>query len=90
MSGEWTMPHPAKVNKGKALDTEGQFYDKPLDRYSLNRYVREHDKLHTEDDKLVVHVQHDEATDPNQRQNWLPTPKVGVRFTARFYAPTRR
>jgi hypothetical protein len=42
-------------------------------------------KLHTEDDKLVIYVQHDEPTDPNQRRNWLPAPKDGFRFTARFY-----
>ena len=29
-------------------------------------------KLHTEGGKLVIYVQHDEPTDPKQRQNWLP------------------
>ena len=44
----------------------------------------ERGKLHTEDGKLVIYVQHDEPTDPKQRQNWLPAPKDGFRFTARF------
>jgi len=40
---------------------------------------------YSEDGKLVIYVQHDEPTDPKQRQNWLPAPKDGFRFTARFY-----
>jgi len=36
----------------------------------------------------VIYVQHDEPTDPKQRQNWLPAPKDGFRFTARFYGPS--
>ena len=44
-------------------------------------------KLHTEDGKLVIYIQHDEATDPNQRKNWLPAPKDGFQFAARFYGP---
>ncbi|MOA50048.1 hypothetical protein D3C78_1730180 [compost metagenome] len=44
-------------------------------------------KLHTEDGKLVIYVQHDEPTDPKQRQNWLPAPKENFQFTARFYGP---
>jgi hypothetical protein len=72
----WEMP---------LYDTEGYFYDNPIDRYSLNSFMLERGKLHTEDDKLVIYVQHDEPTDPKQRQNWLPAPKEGFRFTARFY-----
>ncbi|MNP68963.1 hypothetical protein D3C76_1649930 [compost metagenome] len=45
------------------------------------------DKLHTEGGKLVVYVQHDEPTDPKQRQNWLPAPKENFQFAARFYGP---
>jgi hypothetical protein len=74
----WEMP---------LYDTEGYFYDNPLDRYSLNSYMLERGKLHTEGGKLVIYVQHDEPTDPKQRQNWLPAPKDGFRFTARFYGP---
>jgi len=35
----------------------------------------------------VIYVQHDEPEDPKQRQNWLPAPQNGFRFTARFYGP---
>ncbi len=60
----------------------------PLDRYSLNSCMLERGKLHTADGKLVIYVQHDEPTGANQRQNWLPAPKDGFRFTARFYGPS--
>jgi hypothetical protein len=72
----WEMP---------LYDSEGYFYDNPIDRYALNSFMLERGKLHTEDGKLVIYVQHDEPTDPKQRQNWLPAPKDGFRFTARFY-----
>jgi len=74
----WEMP---------LYDTEGYFYDNPLDRYSFNSYMLERSKLHTGDGKLVIYVQHEEPKDPKQRQNWLPAPKDGFRFTARFYGP---
>lgn len=74
----WEMP---------LYDLEGYFYDNPIDRYSLNSYMLERGKLHTEGSKLVIYVQHDEPTDPKQRQNWLPAPKEGFRFAARFYGP---
>jgi len=72
----WEMP---------LYDTEGYFYDNPIDRYSLNSFMLERGKLHTEDGKLVIYVQHDEPTDKAQRQNWLPAPKDGFQFSARFY-----
>jgi len=75
----WEMP---------LYDNEGYFYDNPINRYSLNSYMLERGKLYTEDGKLVIYVQHDEPTDPKQRQNWLPAPKDGFRFTARFYGPS--
>jgi hypothetical protein len=72
----WEMP---------LYDLEGYFHDNPLDRYTLNSYMLEHGKLHTEGGKLVIYVQYDEPADPKQRQNWLPAPKEGFRFAARFY-----
>ena len=68
-------------------DSEGYFYDNPLDRYSLNSYMLESGKLHTADGKLVIYVQHEEPTDPGQRKNWLPAPEGGFQFAARFYGP---
>jgi len=47
----------------------------------------EHGKLYTKGGKLAIYVQYNEPTDPNQRQNWLPAPKDGFRFAARFYGP---
>jgi hypothetical protein len=32
-------------------------------------------KLHTGGGQLVIYAQHDEPTDPKQRQNWLPAPQ---------------
>ncbi|MCX6915571.1 MAG: DUF1254 domain-containing protein [Verrucomicrobia bacterium] len=68
-------------------DREGYFYDNPINRYTLNSYMLKRGKLHTEGGKLVIYVQHDEPTDPKQRQNWLPAPKGGFQFAARFYGP---
>ncbi|MNO59083.1 hypothetical protein D3C76_496630 [compost metagenome] len=68
-------------------DSEGYFVDNPIDRYSLNSYMLQRGKLHTADGKLVIYIQHDEPSDPEQRRNWLPAPKDGFQFTARFYGP---
>ncbi|MEJ2032497.1 MAG: DUF1214 domain-containing protein [Deltaproteobacteria bacterium] len=74
----WEMP---------LYDNEGYFYDNPIDRYSLNSYMFERGKLHTENGKLVITIQYDEPTNQKQRQNWLPAPKEGFQFAARFYGP---
>ncbi len=71
----WEMP---------LYDTEGYLCDNPIDRYSLNSYTLERGKLHTEDGKLVIYVQHDGPKDPKQRQSWLPAPKDGFRFYGRY------
>ncbi len=69
-------------------DREGYFYDNPIDRYSLNSYMLKRGKFHDADDKLVIYVQNSEPTDQIQRQNWLPAPKEGFQFAARFYGPS--
>ena len=81
------MPPATEFWEMPLYDAEGYFYDNPLNRYSLNRYMLTRGKLHTANGKLVIYVQHDEPTDPNQRKNWLPAPKDGFRFAARFYGP---
>jgi hypothetical protein len=81
------MPPVSEFWEMPLYDTEGYFYDNPIDRYSLNSFMLERGQLHIEDDKLVIYVQHDEPADPKQRQNWLPSPRDGFRFTARFYGP---
>jgi hypothetical protein len=66
-------------------DLQGYFYDNPLNRYSFTSYDLKRGRLRTADGKLVIYVQHDEPSDPQQRENWLPAPKDGFRFAARFY-----
>ncbi len=84
------MPPVTEFWEIPLYDNEGYFYDNPIDRYSLNSYMLKRGKLHTEDGKLVIYVQHDEPAGPKQRKNWLPAPKGGFRFTARFYGPYTR
>ena len=74
----WEMP---------LYDTEGYFHDNPIDRYSVNSYMLERGKLLTADRKLILYVQNEEPKDTDQRKNWLPAPKGGFQFTARFYGP---
>ncbi|MOA42655.1 hypothetical protein D3C78_1647240 [compost metagenome] len=45
----------------------------------------ERGKLHTTGGKLVIFVQHDAPSTAEQRRNWLPAPKGGFQFAARFY-----
>lgn len=43
--------------------------------------------LHVADGKLVIHIQHDKPTDPDQQRNWLPAPEGSFHFAFRFYGP---
>ncbi len=79
------MPPVSEFWEMPLYDKEGYFYDNPLDRYSLNSFMLERGKLHTENGKLVIYVQHDKPSDPKQLQNWLPAPEDGFQFAARFY-----
>jgi hypothetical protein len=72
----WEMP---------LYDRDGYFVDNPINRYSLNSYMLTRGKLHTEGGKLVIYVQADTPRDANQKKNWLPAPKGGFQFAARFY-----
>jgi len=81
------MPPVTEFWELPLYDREGYFYDNPIDRYSLNSYMLKRGKLHTADGKLVIYVQNDEPKDLNQRKNWLPAPKEGFQFAARFYGP---
>ena len=81
------MPPVTEFWEIPLYDREGYFYDNPIERYSLNSYMLKRGKLHTEGGKLVIFVQHDEPNNPKQRQNWLPAPKDGFQFAARFYGP---
>lgn len=79
------MPPVSEFWEIPLYDLEGYFYDNAIDRYSLNSYMLKRGKLHMDDGKLVIYVQHDEPADPIERMNWLPAPKEGFRFAARFY-----
>jgi hypothetical protein len=81
------MPPVTEFWEIPLYDREGYFYDNPIDRYSINSYMLTRGKLHTGDGKLVIYVQNDEPKDANQRKNWLPAPKEGFQFAARFYGP---
>ena len=66
-------------------DLEGYFYDNPINRYSVTSYMLNNGSLYTENGKLVLYIQHEAPSDPNQKKNWIPVPKSGFRFAARFY-----
>lgn len=68
-------------------DQAGYFVDNPIDRYSINSFMLERGDLHTEGGKLVIYIQNERPTDPNQLRNWLPAPKGAFRFAFRFYGP---
>ena len=81
------MPPVTEFWEIPLYDREGYFVDNPIDRYSLNKYMVDRGKLHTGAGKLVIYVQNDEPAETNQRKNWLPAPKEGFQFAARFYGP---
>jgi hypothetical protein len=80
------MPPVTEFWEIPLYDREGYFVDNPINRYSINSYMLDRGKLHTERGKLVIYIQSDEPADPNQRKNWLPAPASGgFQFAARFY-----
>lgn len=68
-------------------DADGYFVANEIDRYTVNSFMLAAGDLVAKDGKLVIYVQHDKPTDPDQAKNWLPAPPDGFRFTARFYGP---
>jgi hypothetical protein len=68
-------------------DEGGYFIDNEIDRYSINSYMLERGDLHVADGKLVIYIQHEKPTDPNQLRNWLPAPEGSFRFAFRYYGP---
>ncbi len=68
-------------------DTNGYFVANEINRYTVNSFMLAAGDLVAQDGKLVIHVQHEKPTDPDQAKNWLPAPADGFRFTARFYGP---
>jgi hypothetical protein len=68
-------------------DANGYFVANEINRYTINSFMLTAGDLMVRDGKLVVYVQHEKPTDPDQAKNWLPAPAEGMRFTARFYGP---
>ena len=82
------MPPVSEFWEMPLYDSDGYFVDNPINRYSINSYMLQRGKLHTEDGKLVIYIQSDEPKDANQRKNWLPAPNSGgFQFSVRFYGP---
>ncbi|MDO6442279.1 DUF1254 domain-containing protein [Marinobacter sp. 2_MG-2023] len=68
-------------------DANGYFVANEINRYTVNSFMLEAGDLVAKDGKLVIYVQNEKPTDPDQAKNWLPAPAEGFRFTARFYGP---
>ncbi len=66
---------------------DGYFVRNPIDRYTINSFMIDQKQLHVADGKLVIYLQKDKPSDPNQLKNWLPAPEGSFRFAARFYGP---
>jgi len=68
-------------------DTNGYFVANEINRYTVNSFMLAAGDLVTKDGKLVIYIQNEKPTDPDQAKNWLPAPVDGFRFAARFYGP---
>ncbi len=66
---------------------DGYFVHNPIDRYTINSFMIDQKQFYVADGKLVIYLQKDKPSDPNQLKNWLPAPKGSFRFAARFYGP---
>ena len=68
-------------------DANGYFVANEINRYTVNSFMLEAGDIVATDGKLVIYVQHEKPSNPEQAKNWLPAPAEGFRFTARFYGP---
>ena len=66
---------------------EGYFVANEINRYTVNSFMLKSGELVAKDGKLVIHIQHEKPSDPDQAKNWLPAPAKGFRFTSRYYGP---
>ena len=74
----WSLP---------IYNKDGYFVSNAIDRYTINSFMIDQKELQVADGKLVIYLQKDKPSDPNQLQNWLPAPADSFRFAARFYGP---
>ncbi len=68
-------------------DSNGYFVANEISRYTVNSFMLESGELTPKDGKLVIYIQTEKPTDPEQAKNWLPAPPEGFRFTSRYYGP---
>jgi hypothetical protein len=68
-------------------DANGYFVANEINRYTVNSFMLAAGDIVPKDGKLVIYIQHEKPTDPEQAKNWLPAPAEGFRFTSRFYGP---
>lgn len=68
-------------------DANGYFVANEINRYTVNSFMLASGELKPKDGKLVIYIQHEKPSNPEQARNWLPAPAEGFRFTARFYGP---
>jgi hypothetical protein len=68
-------------------NADGYFVENEIKRYTVNSFMLANKEFYVEDDNLVLYVQTEKPDDENEAKNWLPAPKDGFRFTARFYGP---
>ena len=81
------MPPVSEFWELPLYDENGYFYDNAINRYSINSFMLDRGDLHVADGTLVIYIQHDRPSDPNQLKNWLPAPEGRFRFAFRFYGP---
>jgi hypothetical protein len=74
----WSLP---------VYNKDGYFVHNAIDRYTINSFMIDQKQLQDEGGKLVIYLQKDKPSDPNQLKNWLPAPDGSFRFAARFYGP---
>lgn len=74
----WSLP---------IYNKDGYFVSNAIDRYTINSFMIDQKELQVADGKLVIYLQKDKPSDPNQLKNWLPAPADSFRFAARFYGP---
>ena len=68
-------------------DANGYFVANEINRYTVNSFMLKAGDLVAKDGKLVIYIQHEKPSDPDQAKNWLPAPAEGFRFTSRYYGP---
>lgn len=68
-------------------DANGYFVANEISRFTVNSFMLKAGDLVPKDGKLVIYIQTEKPTDPEQAKNWLPAPAEGFRFTSRYYGP---